>query len=208
MKKYSKYSIFLILTLLFCTCKKKTSTEVIIFNYALGEPVANAKVVLVERKLSGFAASYSCEEIDSRTTDANGKCSFDNKKFKTNSKYQYYTAVTEAYGKSQSYPCGGKTRGFLKVGTTNKSTDEIGIIPAYFKVQLNSLFDPAQAGDSLYITIRNPNYQVPGQPYPVGGGGVYSGGGIYNGTIPPAIILNEKKTLIQAKIQFTFVNVS
>ncbi len=178
---------------LFC-CKKKTSIEAKVYNYALAEPVANAKVVLVERKENGlFVSEAFCTEIASATTDSEGNCSFSKEKLKTGAKYTYYLAVAEAYGKPQDYPCGGKTSGFLNVGETIKETLEVGSIPAYFRVQINNLFNLAIIGDSLIVNIHNPKYTLPGSQYPKGGGGVYSGGGIFNGTIPSSVILDEIK---------------
>jgi hypothetical protein len=170
MRKYLKHTLAVVVIFMFTTCKKKTNIDVTLFNYALNEPVANAKVVLVERKLSTFGSNYSCEEIDSKTTDANGKCSFDREKLKTNSKYQYYLAKTEVYGKAQTYPCEGKTSGFLKVGSTSRQTIEAGNFPAFFKVQLNDFLIPSQANDSFFVSVRNPEYKVPGEQYPRGGG--------------------------------------
>lgn len=151
MVKIIKYTSSLLILLSLTTCKKKTTIDVQVYDYAMAEPVANAKVVLVERKESGvFSSNASCKEVASAVTDANSNCSFDKEKLRTSSSYQYFMAITESYGKAQSYPCGGKTSGFLNVGNTNKQLLEVGSIPAYFKVQLNNFLIPSQANDSFF----------------------------------------------------------
>lgn len=176
MVKFIKHTAVAALLLTLVTCKKKTTIDVQVFDYALNEPVANAKVVLVERKESGvFSSDASCNEIATSITDAYGNCSFDKEKLKTSSSYQYFMAITESYGKAQSYPCGGKTSGFLNVGTTNQKKLEVGIIASFIKVQLNNLFNPAQSGDSLIINIYNPKYTLPESGNTRGGGGFYLG---------------------------------
>jgi hypothetical protein len=158
--------------LLFVACKKKTNIDVIVFNYALNEPVPNANVVLIERKLNTFSGDYDCSEIANATTNSEGECAFDEEKLRTGSKYNYYMALSDAYGQFLSYPCGGKTSSFIKPGDSYNVILDAGAFPAYLKVQNLSLLNPSLPGDSLSLRIRNPIYQVPGQPYPFGGGGV------------------------------------
>jgi hypothetical protein len=152
-----------------------------VFNYALNEPIAGAKVVLVERKESGlFASNSSCAGIASATTNLNGECNFDNEKLKRRNNFDYFFAMSEAYNMLQSYPCGGKTSGLIVKGKTQEQILNLSNFDAYFKVQIINLFNTASNGDSLLITVTTPKFMVPGQPYLFGGGGVYYGGGIYN----------------------------
>jgi hypothetical protein len=173
MKLIFKYLVALLLLMSISTCKKKTTINVTVFNYAMNEPVANAKVVLVERKESGlFTSNTSCSEIANATTDANGNCSFDNEKLRSNSSYDYFLAVSNAYGVPQSYPCGGFSAGFLSKGKQQQKTLDASSFDAYLVVQTNNVLNPSQQGDSLIISIANPIYTVPGQPYPFGGGDI------------------------------------
>jgi hypothetical protein len=174
MVKVLKYLIVVITLFASYTCRKKTSIEAEVYNYALAEPIANARVVLVERKESGlFVSDVSCMEIASATTDAKGNCSFDKEKLKNGAKHTYYLAVAEAYEKTQDYPCGGKTSGFLDAGGSHIQALESSAFDAFFKVQYNNLLNPSQPGDSLILKIVNPRYQVPGEQYPRGGGRIF-----------------------------------
>jgi hypothetical protein len=174
---FSKYILCGLVLLLCVTCKKKTSIDVTVFNYTLNEPVANAKVALIESKERGaLAINSSCNELTSSISDAEGKCSFDNEKLKTRAGYKYFMAITEAYGKTQNYPCGGKTSGFLKAGTNYNEILDVGAFESFLEIKINGALNPSLLGDSLNISIVNPIYKVPGQPYAFGGGGVASGG--------------------------------
>jgi hypothetical protein len=186
----------LVFCLVLTTCKKKTSIDVILYSYALNEPVANAKIGLVQRKLHASSGTYSCEEVDSKITDAMGHCNFDREKLRTNSSYQYFIGIAEAYGKPQDYPCGGKSSGFLKVGEKQNQFYDVGIIEAYVKVQINNLMSPSIIGDSLFVAVANPKYQIPGQPNIIGGGSVLLAGGWNTGfsNYPAVIITEGKKT--------------
>jgi hypothetical protein len=74
---FFKYFLVGLVLLLFVACKKKTSIDVLVFNYALNEPVANAKVALIESNESGaFASNSSCNELTTFISDAEGKCNF------------------------------------------------------------------------------------------------------------------------------------
>jgi hypothetical protein len=162
MVKSLKVFALLVVVLGFYTCKKKTAIEANVYNYRLDEPVANARVVLVERKESGLLVSdISCTEIASATTDAQGNCSFDKEKLKTGAKYTYYLAVAEAYGKAQDYPCGGKTSGFLEIGENQNQKLDVGGIEATLRIQFNNLLNPSQPGDSLIIGLSTIEYNTP-----------------------------------------------
>jgi hypothetical protein len=186
-----KYTVVIIFLFLSESCKKKTSIEAKVYNYALAEPVANARVVLVERKESGlFVSDISCMEIESATTDAKGNCSFDKKKLKTGAKYTYYLAVAEAYGKSQDFPCGGKTSGFLTAGKAIEQTINLSYFDAYFIVQLNNFLIPSIVNDSFFVSINSPLFLVPGDQHPRGGG-VYKSGFQWGGGNPSPIVISE-----------------
>jgi hypothetical protein len=197
MKNLLKYFVVLALCLFCLTCKKKTTIKVEVFNFALNEPIANATVALVERKLNNFGASYSCNEIETRTTDANGECSFDREKLKTNSKYQYYFAITSAYGIQQSYPCAGKTSGFIKVGESQEQVLNYSNIDGSIFFETNNLLNPAQIGDSLSLYMNSDIYYVANDPNNKGGGGVqnsYSFYGDYSYPYPTKMTSNIIKT--------------
>jgi hypothetical protein len=181
----------LVFCLVLTTCKKKTSIDVILYSYALNEPVANAKIGLVQRKLHASSGTYSCEEVDSKITDAMGHCNFDREKLRTNSSYQYFIGIAEAYGKPQDYPCGGKSSGFLKVGSTSKQTIDVGNFPAFLKVQLNNFLIPSQANDSFFVSVRNPEYKVPGEQYPRGGGVFSKSGYQWGGGNPSPVVISD-----------------
>ena len=179
------------------SCKKKTTIDAKVFNYALNEPVANATVVLVERKVGSglFGGAYNCTEIASATTDADGNCSFDKEKLKTRKSFDYYLAITKAYNVPQTYPCGGKTNGFLKVGISQTNLLDASAYDAFLKVQFNDIFNPAIIGDSLFVSINNPVYQIPSEPYPFGGGQVFYWFSYYNGSnADPPFITELQKT--------------
>jgi hypothetical protein len=175
MIKIAKHLLIVSIIFISYTCRKKTTIDVTVFDYALNEPVADAKVVMVERKESGvFTSNASCNEIASAICDANGNCTFDKEKLRTGSSYKYFIAITESYGKEQTYPCEGKTSGFLDIGSMNKKNIEVGIIPAYFKVQLNNFLIPSQTNDSFFISIKNPKYILPESDTSWGGrGGIF-----------------------------------
>lgn len=158
-------------------CRKRTGVKVQVYNYALDEPVRGAVVVLVEKKGDAgggiFSGNASCQEVAHTTTDEDGYCSFDRERLRTGKKYTYFAAVKEAYGRGQSYPCGGKTSGFLDVGKSNTQTLNTSDYPAYFQVRYNNLLSPSVPGDSLSVGINAPRYTVPGEPYPFGGGGMF-----------------------------------
>lgn len=103
-KSFFTYLLLILILPVFITCKRSTALKVKAFNYALNEPIANANVVIVERKTSGFlSASYSCKEVANATTDNNGECLFDEEKLKKREAYDYYAVINNAYGKVQYY---------------------------------------------------------------------------------------------------------
>ena len=176
-----KYSLFIIILLVFTTCKKKTDIKVIAYNYAMGEPISNATIVIVEKKGENgggiFAGNASCKIIASAITDNNGECYFDKEKLRTNKNLSYFVNISNAYGKDESYPCGGYSVNSIDVGKTNTKIVNDSYIDAYFKVKYVNLLNPSISGDSLNISIAVPKWTVPGQPYPFGGGGAF---GNYN----------------------------
>jgi hypothetical protein len=176
MTYYKIYLSILICLVIFISCKKETNIDVTVYNYAMGEPVADATVVLLEQSgTTGSGSNASCKVIATATTDNNGHCVFSKEKLSTSSSYQYACNVSNAYGKDQTYTCGQKSSNLLQVGKTNELTLNLSYFEAYIQVQINNVLTPSQSGDSLAIGIATPKYQVPDQPYPFGGGGVTSG---------------------------------
>jgi len=188
MKKTGKYILLLLCVVVFNTCKKKTSIRVRLFNPALNEYVANAKIVLIERKGVGgggfFGGGASCKEIAEATTDRNGECFFDKEKLRTSENYFYFCSVKESWGVSQYYTCAGRTSGFIDVGKNQDiiaSDDGEG----YFQVQYNNLLNPSQPNDSLIVSLQTIEYKNTKGSTVIGGGGVFAGGGWYLPSNPP-----------------------
>lgn len=188
MMKIVKY-LFLFVTVITLTmCKKRTTIRVKLLNPALNEYVANATVVLVERKGVGsggiFGGGASCQEIATGITNQNGECFFDKEKLKISKNYYYYCAVKESWGIPQSYPCGGKTSNFLEVG---KDQDWLmtDYADGYLQVQYNSLLNPSQPGDSLTIGIITTVYYDPIVNHTQGGGGVFGNWNFHDASNPP-----------------------
>lgn len=201
MKFILKYIFVPLLIVLFSTCKKKTSIKVKVFNYAMAEPIANATVVLVQKKGEDgggiIAGNADCTEIASATTNGNGECAFDDEKLRSGGKFSYFLAIKNAYGKDQNYPCGGKTSGFIEKGATQETILSATYFDAYIKVQYNNLLNPSQVDDSLIVAITSPQYTVPGDIYSQGGGGVFGAFPYYgcNGfPFPAEVTLNPIKT--------------
>lgn len=191
MKQLLLYLILILFVLTVTTCRKKTWIKVKVYNYALNEPIANATVVLFEKKgESGggiFGGNASCKEIGLMTTDSNGECHFEKEKLRAAGKYNYFLAITNAYGIQQNYPCGGKTSGFLDKSKTQAVALNASYFDGYFRIQYNNLFNPSQIGDSLIVMPRRLIFNTP-EGGTVGGGGIF-GGGIYvssgNNNYPP-----------------------
>lgn len=196
-----KYVLIIVCLVFLTTCKKKTTIKVKLFNPALNEYVANAKIVLVERKQT--ARETTCMEIASAVTDNNGNCYFDKEKLRSTSKYQYYCAVTESWGVQQSYPCAGKSSRFLSKGDEQDwlMTD---YADGYLQVQLNNLLNPSQPADSLIVDIFSAVYYDPLLGHTQGGGGLFIALPYHDINNPPnypAVILdNPIKTLGGRKV--------
>jgi hypothetical protein len=172
MKFLIKYFVFLVFTLLISTCKKKTTITVKLLNPALNEYVADATIVLVERKAGGvFSKDSECKEIASAVTNNNGECTFDKEKLRSGSGYDYFCAVKESWGLSQSYPCEGIADRFIKKGGTSDwlLTD---YVDTYFTVKYANIFQPGTSGDSLIFTVDQGLYYDPIAKHNQGGGGV------------------------------------
>ena len=174
MKGIRNLIVLILLATVLLTCKKKTTIKVTLFNYALGEPITNATIALVERKQGGlFQNDGSCHAIAHATTDANGVCHFDNEKLRNRGVYAYFFGITNAYGIPLDYPCSGTTKGFIEKGKTQDMELNLNEFKASFRVQYNNLLTPSQPGDSLVVTITSPKYQTPGTAFSQGGGGVF-----------------------------------
>ena len=207
MIKLYKYFFIFLLALAITTCKKKTSVKVKVYNYALAEYVANATVVLVEKKGENgggiFSGSASCKEIASAITDSNGECFFDEEKLRKNKKYDYFFAITNIYDQVQNYPCEGKS--YLDKGKTQEIILDGSYYDGYIIVQENSLLNPSQQDDSLSLHILSANYYLPGQSVPYGGGGVINTYFLYGGSgypFPNTLSSNSIKTQGGKKIVF------
>ena len=151
MMHYKTYlSMFLCIGLL-TACKKKTSIKVRVFNYAMNEPITDAKVTLIESQVSGgsFSGGYSCKTIDEQTVDADGYCYFDKEKLRTSSDYQYACKISYAYGRDQAYNCTPTQNSKVDVGKDNDKIIHNESFDAYVRVQYNNLLNPSMSGDSL-----------------------------------------------------------
>ncbi len=176
--KFKIIIIIIIIAVYSICCKKKTTIDIQVFNPLLQEYVSGAKVVLVEKEENGgiFNPKSTCLEIAECTTDNNGNCYFDKEKLKTKNKISYFCAIKESWGVQQSYPCTGKSSGFLIIGETNQLVllDDIN---GEFAIQYNNLFNPSINGDSLVVIPKRLEFPNP-KGGAVGGGGV-SGGGTF-----------------------------
>jgi hypothetical protein len=170
-----------------------------VYNYALGEPITDAKVVLIKTKLSGglFSAGYECKNIEEKTVDVNGYCYFEDERLRTDNTYQYACKIKYAYGKEIKYNCNPTENSVILAGKTNEKVLHDETFDCFFKVQYNNMFNPAVNGDSLILSINSPRYEVPNQPYPFGGGGVFFSSPVYKsgpwGT--PFILQDINKTI-------------
>jgi hypothetical protein len=174
MKSLIKYFAFAVFVLLISTCKKKTTIKVKLLNPALNEYVANATIVLVERKTGGlFSKDFECKEIANAVTDNGGECFFDNEKLRSGSGYDYFCAVKESWGLHQSYPCAGIAERFIK-----KGGDQDWLVTdyteGYVQIQYNNLLNPSQPADSLDVVLYTNGYHDP-----VTNSEVKDGGGIF-----------------------------
>lgn len=196
MKNLQIYLVLIAVVCLISSCRKKTSVTVKLFNPALNEYVANATVVLVEKKgESGggiFGGNASCKEIAVMTTDANGECYFDKENLRTAGKYNYFCAVKQSWGLDQFYTCGGRTSGFIEKGGSQQIilTDEAD---GFLQVQFNNLLNPSQQGDSLIVSLVTIEYPNPKGGVVQGNGGVFGNYNFYgeHGFPFPAVIISN-----------------
>lgn len=204
MINFFKYLLIVICLVSLTTCKKKTSIKVMVFNPALNEYVANAKVALVERKGEGsLFGDVSCEEIASATTNNNGECFFEKEKLRSTNKYQYFCAVTNSWGIQQAYSCVGKSSNFLLKGREQDwLVTDYG--EGYLQVQYNNLLNPSQPNDSLIVSIFTAEYYDPILGHSQGGGSVFGAFPFHDINNPPnnpaVITLNSIKTLSGRKV--------
>jgi hypothetical protein len=170
-----KLLTFILLLFLLSTCRKKSDIVITAYNYAMGEPIADAEVIIVESKLSGglFSATSECKEIAKATTDGNGKCVFNDLKLKKNKNVQYAAKIKYSYGKNDSYNCNVTENSKVNLGNNNLVLNS-STYDCFFKVQYNNALNPSISGDSLIVYMTSPKYEVPGQPYPFGGGGAFN----------------------------------
>jgi hypothetical protein len=193
-----KKLVFLIpVIILLYTCRKKSDISITAWNYALAEPIANAEVGIFEVEYQGglFNAGTKCKEVAHATTDNEGKCFFNSIKLKKNKKVQYSAKVKYSYGKDDRYNCNVTENSEVKLGNNNLVLNN-SAYDCFFKVQYNNLLNPSQLGDSLIVSLSTPKYEVPGQPYPFGGGGVFGASPYYgcNGfPFPPQFQIDEIK---------------
>ena len=189
--------ILVAILLVFTTCRKKSNISITAWNYALGEPITNAEVIIIESQYKGglFNAGTQCKEIAHATTDANGQCFFDNLKLKKNQNVQYAAKIKYSYDKSDNYHCNVTENSEIKLENSNNKVLNSSTYDCFFKVQFNNLLNPSQTNDSIAIGIISPKYEVPGQPYPFGGG-VYSGWSYYgdNGFPYPSVVISNYST--------------
>ena len=195
-----KLIIVIVCLIVLSTCKKKTSIRVRVFNYAMNEPITDAKVTLIQSKLSGglFSSGYTCNTIDEKMVDADGYCYFDKEKLRTNSNYQYACKISYAYGQYQSYNCTPTQNSSIEVGKENEKIIHTERFDAYVRVQINNMLSPSISGDSLYISVDYPEYQSPDDTYSQGGGGVSVGGGWHDSPyypFPSLILWSPAKTI-------------
>jgi hypothetical protein len=178
--KLFKYVALCCALLTLITCKKKSSITVKAYNYAMGEPIANAEVIIVESKIEGglFSATSDCKEVAHATTDANGQCVFTDLKLKKKQSVQYAAKIKYSYGKSDLYNCNVTENSEIKLGSNNLVLNS-STYDCFFKVQYNNLLNPSQVGDSMIVSISSPKYEVLGQPYPFGGGGAFGNKNLY-----------------------------
>jgi hypothetical protein len=177
MMKKITYLFLAIVLVSLTTCKRKTTITIRVFNPALDEYVANAKVVLIERKGEGsggfLVPAASCKEIAEVTSDANGYCSFDKERLKINNNRTYFCSIKESWGKTQFYTCAGRTSGFIDVGKTQDIivSDEAD---GNLQVQFNNALNPSISGDSLIVSLSTIEYPNPKGGVVRGGGGGWS----------------------------------
>ncbi len=85
--------------------KKPDGIHVTLYDPLLDQPIANAELSLVEFSYSGgvFNGSGNCAVINTARTNSNGDANFTKAKLRNNSKYNYFIAVSNVYGKDVHY---------------------------------------------------------------------------------------------------------
>ena len=168
-----KLSLFIFsftLTMVFTTCKKKTTITVKVFNPALNEYVAGAVVSLLEIKETqtfiGNGSKTTCSEIATATTDANGVATFDREKLHKANKYKYKVGIKESWGIEHPLPCSSQTQDYLDVGETQE-VQLSDYLDTQVKIQYNNVFNPGTNGDSLICLIDQVPTPVLDLPQPV-----------------------------------------
>ncbi|MFN7911373.1 MAG: hypothetical protein ACK5QC_06080 [Bacteroidota bacterium] len=161
MKKTIKYILFINLLFFALTCKKKPDgINIKAIDPFMNQPIAYAKVGLIERELKGglFSGGYNCKIIKQLETDANGNAFMNNVKFKTNKSIDYFITVLNAYGKDLSYSCGNHKESDLLQKTNNTINKTVY---AYgrdidWKINLNKLYSQNFGGlntDSIIVKV-------------------------------------------------------
>jgi len=150
--------------LVFTTCRKKSDISITAWNYALGEPIANAEIAIMEVKYKGglFSAGTECREIAHATTDANGQCFFSNLKLKKEQNVQYAAKIKYSYAKNTFYNCNVTENSEIKLENSNNKILNSSTYDCFFKVNYLNALNPSISGDSLVVAINGPKYEVPG----------------------------------------------
>lgn len=141
--RFAKYNYWMVVTaalLLLNSCRKKNDLDITVYNYTLGEPIADAEVVILQVKYRGglFNASGDCKEIAQAKTDIEGKCRFNNIRLKTTSSVQYAAKVKYAYGKAETYNCNVTENSEIKKRSNNYLVLNASSYECYFKIKKNS----------------------------------------------------------------------
>ncbi|MEO6302852.1 MAG: hypothetical protein ABIP51_06745 [Bacteroidia bacterium] len=179
MRRTINFFFIFLLALTLSTCKRKTSIHVKLFNPALNEYVANANIVLVDKKGYNndgkYAGSNDCAVIANAITDNNGECFFDRERLKSNKKHNYFVAVKESWGLEQFYPCGGSELSYIDIGNTNDKL-LVDMQSADVTIHYNNLLNPSQQNDSLIVSLVTIEYTNPD-------GDIFPGNEVALGTI-------------------------
>lgn len=193
--------ILVAILLVFTTCRKKSDISITAWNYALGEPIANAEIMIVESQYKGglFNAGTECKEIAIATTDANGQCFFNNLKLKTKSSVQYAAKIKYSYGKPDLYNCNVTENSEVKVEKTNKLVLNSSSYKSYIRVYFNNILKPSQLKDSIWYALKRPVYQAPSDKFPNGGGSVVAGFFVNNGNNYNSLISTNMEESIAGK---------
>lgn len=193
---YKSFSIIL-LTLFFSFCKKKNDITVSVYNYALGEPVSEAKIVITEFTNSDgiFSSKKTCQEKISGTTDQKGYCYFTDVKLKKSNDFTYNVNIKEVYGKSLSYNCGNLSSK-LNINKHNEVHLSCSDFSANFLFNYKNILTPSIPGDSLEFIVFTPKYFDPVSQNWFGGDVAFIGRRVYGDTTYPFVnngIINVKE---------------